>query len=142
MTEVTKRQETSKANPFREALVQIRGRAFRLSTITCPDTCGEWEHPLCWIARTADAALRHSSETPDELSRLRTEVTTLKGVCSLWGLNPDPAHESNAVRAELKDAETYPCACPEGSCGRLMKYPNQYCRSQKANSGDSLPEKE
>lgn len=49
---------------YRDALIQIRERAFRLGIITCPDTCSEWEHPLCWIARTADAALRAPAPEP------------------------------------------------------------------------------
>jgi hypothetical protein len=54
------RDETTAPPAFRDSLVQIRERAFRLSIITCPDTCSEWTHPLCWIARTADAALRET----------------------------------------------------------------------------------
>jgi hypothetical protein len=48
----------------RNALIEIRERAYRLAIVTCPDTCGEWEHPLCWIARRADAALRALPDEP------------------------------------------------------------------------------
>lgn len=42
-------------------------------------------------------------------------------------------------RNALETTEQYPCACPEGSCGRLMKYPNQYCRSQKVSEQQWKP---
>jgi len=30
------------------------------------------------------------------------------------------------------ETPVHPCACPTGGCGRLIRYPNQYCREKKA----------
>jgi hypothetical protein len=43
-------------------------------------------------------------------------------------------HEWQNTAPHLKAGEQYPCACPEGSCGRLTKYPNQYCRALNGES--------
>jgi len=62
--------ESNPTSNQRNALVEIRERAYRLARINCPDDCCDWTHPLCWIARTADAALKGVPlpESPAETS--------------------------------------------------------------------------
>lgn len=37
-------------------------------------------------------------------------------------------------RLQPETGERYPCACPEGSCGVLIKYSNQFCRLERAKA--------
>lgn len=68
----------------RNALIEIRERAYRLAIVTCPDTCGEWEHPLCWIARRADAALRALPDEPPSEQRPTAHLLTVATDVDSW----------------------------------------------------------